>query len=147
MLCVVGLNHTKLQEGSYIIIQQLLYMEFVDRAVHGSGLCPTQTQPKWLQWVKIWPEIDPDNLVKFLGSSLVGFRLHRVCLGFYHRGRNLARSDEIWPKSGRIRRDLAGSVEISSNLEGSVRISVLKSYCMMLCMILCVTLCITWCMT
>jgi len=29
----------------------------------------------------------------------------------------------------------------------SVRISALKSYCMMLCMILCVTLCITWCLT
>ena len=29
----------------------------------------------------------------------------------------------------------------------SVRISALKSYCMMLCMILCMTLCITRCMT
>ena len=29
----------------------------------------------------------------------------------------------------------------------SVRISALKSYCMMLYMILCVTLCMTWCMT
>ena len=41
-----------------------------------------------------------------------------------------------------------GSLTAYTNEEDDiVRISALKSYCMMLCMILCVTLCMTWCIT
>ena len=49
----------------------------------------------------------PENLVGFFGLGLVGFKLIRVSLGFYHWGQNLAKSSEIRPKSNRIRQDLA----------------------------------------
>ena len=75
----------------------------------------------------------PEDLVGFFGSGLIGFELIRVGLGFYHRGRNMARSGEIRPKSIQRRRDqaeiyskpsrscrnLAEFVKILPDLEGS----------------------------
>ena len=43
----------------------------------GSGLCPTWTRPKLFRWKKIWPEIDPNDLVGFFDSGLVGFELYQ----------------------------------------------------------------------
>ena len=44
----------------------------------------------------------PGDLVVFFGSGLIGFGLIPVGLKFYHRGRNLEGSSEIWPRFHRI---------------------------------------------
>ena len=77
-----------------------------------SCLCPTLTWPEWFGWMKVCPETNLDDLVRFFDSGLVGFGLYRVGLGFNHRGRYLARSSNIWPDLSRFGQNLAGFVEI-----------------------------------
>ena len=59
----------------------------------------------------------PGDLVRFSDSGFVGFGLYRFRYRVYRQEQFLARSGEFWLKSGqiqsgRIRWDLAGSIEI-----------------------------------
>ena len=69
------------------------------RGVHGSGLCPNRTRPELFGWRKMWSETDSKRWSDY------SVRVSSGQFQVYHQGRNLARSDEIWLKSSRIRRD------------------------------------------
>ena len=98
----------------------------------GSSLCPTRTRPECGGWIKNWPETDPEIWLDFrFGSRRFRvdsgrFRVDSGRFRVYHRGRNLAGSGEIWPKSDRILRYLAkiwpDTSRSDRNMAGSVEI-------------------------
>lgn len=78
----------------------------------GFGLCPTQTWPNIFEWIKSKPEIDlefsSDRSVWVISS-----------FGLYWSDSGFVVGAKIWPDLLRFGQYLAGSVKISSNLEGS----------------------------
>ena len=111
--------------ASYIRKQKSHVKVGVSTGRAGSGLCPTRTRPECGGWIKNWPETDPEIWLDFRFRSR-RFRVDSGRFRVYHRGRNLAGSGEIWPKSDRILRYLAkiwpDTSRSDRNMAGSVEI-------------------------
>ena len=79
------------------------------RVVHGLGLCPTRTQPQWIQVGKSLTRNRPGLSSGSIGSGHISFGSISVGFGFVGVEQNLAR---FWLKYCWISSDLVGSNKI-----------------------------------